>query len=114
LIMASNSMESLDHNDIQRMCRNTIALQQTLSSITASREPALDHARNFYEMFYLQPDEIISNIIEKGAEFTELQYLNALQLICKNRGQNGENNLSYYQQKLSDILGTKPSQGITV
>lgn len=112
LIMASNSMESLDHNDIQRMCRNTIALQQTLSSITASREPALDHARNFYEMFYMEPDEIITNIIEKGAQFTEMQYLNALNLICKNR--NGENNLSFYQQKLADILGAKPSQGITV
>lgn len=107
-------MESLDQSGIQRMCRNSIALQQTLSSITASREVALDHARNFYEMFYMDPEEIITNIIEKGAQFTEMQYLNALQLICKNRGQNGDINLSVYQQKLSDILGTKPSIGITV
>lgn len=106
-------MESLDQNGIQRMCRNAIALQQTLSSITASREVALDHTRHFYEMFYMEPDEIITNVIEKGAQFTEMQYLNALKLIC-NRGQNGENNLSMYQQKLSDILGTKPSIGVTV
>lgn len=107
-------METLDHSGVQRMVRNAIALQQTLSSITASREVALDHARTFFEMFYKDPDEIFTGIIEKGPQFTEMQYLNALQLICKSRGQNGEQNLSMYQQKLSDILGTKPSLEVTV
>ena len=56
LIMAANSMEYIDTAGVQRMCRNALALQQTLSSITASREVALDYARSFYEMFYLDPD----------------------------------------------------------
>lgn len=49
-------METIDQASVQRMCRNAMALQQTLSSITASREVALDHARNFYEMLYMDPE----------------------------------------------------------
>lgn len=56
LIMASNYMETIDQASVQRMCRNAMALQQTLSSITASREVALDHARSFYEMLYMDPE----------------------------------------------------------
>ncbi|XP_059607567.1 exocyst complex component 4 [Phlebotomus argentipes] len=114
LIMASNSMEVIDQVSVQRMCRNAQALQQTLSSITATREVALDHARNFYEMLYMKPEEILSQIVEKGAQFTEMQYLNALQLICKNRGVTDQNMLATYQQKLSDLLGPKPPLGVTV
>lgn len=56
LIMSSNYMDRIDQHGVQLMCRNAMALQQTLSSITASREIALDHARNFYEMFYMDPE----------------------------------------------------------
>lgn len=49
-------MERIDEAGVQRMCHNAMALQQTLSSITASREVALDHARNFYEMLYMTPE----------------------------------------------------------
>ncbi|XP_050068391.1 exocyst complex component 4 isoform X2 [Anopheles maculipalpis] len=114
LIMAANSMEYIDHSGVQRMCRNALALQQTLSSITASREVALDYARSFYEMFYLDPEEILTSIVEKGAQFTEMQYLNALQLIFRNRGIVDPAVVGSYQQKLSDLLGTKPALGVTV
>lgn len=73
LIMASNSMESLENHAIQQMIRNSLALQQTLSSITATREHQLDHARKYYEMLYKEPEEIIKDITEKGAKYTELQ-----------------------------------------
>jgi hypothetical protein len=66
-------MESLNNHSIQQMIRNSLALQQTLSSITAQREHQLDHARKYYEMLYKQPDEIIKDITEKGAEYSELQ-----------------------------------------
>lgn len=49
-------METIDEANIQRMCRNALALQQTLSSITATREVALDQARNFYELLCMNPD----------------------------------------------------------
>lgn len=56
LITASNYMDSIDQAGVQKMCRNALALQQTLSSITASREVALDQARNYYEMLYMDPE----------------------------------------------------------
>lgn len=49
-------MDHIDQGCVQRMCRNAIALQQTLSSITATREVALDQARIYYEMLYMDPD----------------------------------------------------------
>lgn len=49
-------MERIDNAGVQKMVRNALAIQQTLSAITASREVALDYARTFYEMFYLDPD----------------------------------------------------------
>ncbi|XP_036331809.1 exocyst complex component 4 [Rhagoletis pomonella] len=114
LIQASNYLENIDQATVQRMCRNSLALQQTLSNITASREVALDQAKNFYELLCMEPDDILTNIVEKGAQFTEMQYLNALQLSCKARGITESNVLASYQQRLSDILGAKPSTGIVV
>lgn len=54
-------METIDQGSVQRMCRNAIAIQQTLSSITASREVALDQARNYYEMLYMDPEVSIAS-----------------------------------------------------
>lgn len=56
----------------------------------------------------------MNSIVERGAQFTELQYLNALQLICKSRGKTDQNTIAAYQRKLSDILGIKPTLGVTV
>ncbi|XP_037947074.1 exocyst complex component 4 [Teleopsis dalmanni] len=114
LIQASNYLENIDQVTVQRMCRNSIALQQTLSNITASREVALDQAKSFYELLCMEPDEILTAIVEKGPQFTEMQYLNALHLSCKARGITDSNALASYQQKLSDILGAKPSTGVVV
>lgn len=38
------------------MCRNIFALQQTLTNITMAREIALDHARQYFELFYHTPE----------------------------------------------------------
>lgn len=69
-------MESLDSHSIQQMIRNSLALQQTLSSITAQREHQLDHARRYYEMLYLDAEDIIKEITSKGPKYTELQVIN--------------------------------------
>lgn len=74
--------------------------------------PEAGYVRFFIRILSLQ--EILANIIEKGAQFTEMQYLNALQLSCKAKGITDSNTVAAYQQKLSDILGTKPCDGVTV
>lgn len=56
LIQASNYIEQIDQITIQRICRNANAIQQTLSNITASREVALDQAKQFYELLCMEPD----------------------------------------------------------
>lgn len=52
--------------------------------------------------------------MERGAQYTELQYLKALELSFKEKGRSDSNMLATYQQKLSDILGTKPTAGVVV
>lgn len=69
LIMASNSLEIVDQASVQRMCRNAIALQTTLSSITATREVALDNARNFYEMLYSNPEVCLLSFFSNALLF---------------------------------------------
>lgn len=49
-------MKLIDEAGIQRMCRNVFALQQTLTNITMTREVALDHARHYFELFFLTPE----------------------------------------------------------
>ena len=68
------------------MCRNIFAIQHTLTaSITGRRELALDQAKTFYELFNLTPKELLSSIVERGAMFRELDYMNALQLMHRYR-----------------------------
>lgn len=111
LISSSQYMEHIDELGIQRMCRNVFALQQTLTNITMVRELALDHAKHYFELFYLTPEEILNGIMEKGPEFSELEYMNAFQLL--NRSQLGKDQgmVNIHLEKLSDILG---EVGVTV
>lgn len=56
LISSAQYMKVIDEAGIQRMCRNIFALQQTLTNITMTREVALDHARHYFELFFLTPE----------------------------------------------------------
>jgi exocyst complex component 4 len=56
LISSVQYIDCIDEGGIQKMCRNIFALQQTLTNITMTREIALDHARHYFELFYLGPE----------------------------------------------------------
>ncbi|KAK4881071.1 hypothetical protein RN001_004390 [Aquatica leii] len=111
LISSSQYMTHIDDTVIQRMCRNVFALQQTLTNITMTREVALDHARHYFELFFLTPEEILNGIVEKGPEFSELEYMNAFQLLQRSKGIKGTAVVNRYMERLSDILG---EVGVTV
>lgn len=123
-------MQIIDEVVIQRMCRNIFALQQTLTNITMSREVALDHARHYFELFFLTPEvgsgliifwvdlivffsfqEILNGIVDKGPEFSELEYMNALNLLHRSKAGKEMSPVVVYLERLSDILG---EVGITV
>ena len=82
LISSAATIKKINSNGVKKMCRNIFAIQHTLTaSITGRRELALDHAKSFYELFNLTPKELLSIIVERGAIFRELDYINALQLL---------------------------------
>ena len=56
LMSSTQYLERIDEGGIQKMCRNIYALQQTLTNITLSREVAMDHARHYFELFYMKPE----------------------------------------------------------
>ena len=56
LISSAQYIDHIDERGIQKMCRNIFALQQTLTNITMAREIALDHARQYFELFYHTPE----------------------------------------------------------
>lgn len=64
-------------------CRNILALQQCIAGITLTRESDLDHARQYYELLYLRPQEVTKLIRERGIKFSEPEYVHLLKLKCK-------------------------------
>ena len=82
LISSASTIKKINSNGVKKMCRNIFAIQHTLTaSITGRRELALDQAKTFYELFNIAPKEMLNNIVERGALFRELDYMNALQLM---------------------------------
>lgn len=80
LINSIQFLKKMNENGIKKMCRNIFAIQQNLTNITMSRESDLDHARQYYELLYMSSDAIIDGIAEKGAQFTEQEYVQLFQL----------------------------------
>lgn len=139
LISSAQYLQVINDAGIQRMCRNIFALQQTLTNITMTRELALDHARHYFELFFLTPEvstdlfiyhcrqfrcnhlvyvlskrcfqEILNGIVDKGPEFSELEYMNALQLLNRSQKNKDSSSVTVHLERLSDILG---EVGVTV
>ena len=87
LISSAATIKKINSNGVKKMCRNIFAIQHTLTaSITGRRELALDQAKTFYELFNMSPKEMLNSIVERGAVFRELDYMNALQLMHRYRG----------------------------
>ncbi|CAH0552753.1 unnamed protein product [Brassicogethes aeneus] len=105
LISSAQYMQHINESGIQRIIRNIFALQQTLTNITMTREVALDHARHYFELFCITPEEILNGIVEKGPEFSELEYMNALQLLNRSKSAKDIGSVSVHLERLSDILG---------
>jgi len=112
LISSAATVKKINSNGVKKMCRNIFSVQQTLTtSITGRREVALDRAKTFYELFNFTPGELLTNIVERGAIFSQLDYINVLQLINRSQPRPDNETLSKNIEKLSEILngaGARP------
>lgn len=112
LISSAATIRRINNNGVKKMCRNIFAVQHTLTaSITGRRELALDRAKHFYELCNLTPKEILNSLVEKGAMFKELDYINIFQLLNRSSQHPDQNILAQNTAKLSDILN---NVGVTV
>ncbi|XP_064465893.1 exocyst complex component 4-like isoform X2 [Ornithodoros turicata] len=83
LITSTSRIQRVNENGIKKVCRNIFAIQQNITSITMNREVALDHARQYFELFYHTPEDVLNLIVEHGSQFQEREYENVLQLLHK-------------------------------
>lgn len=100
-----------------RKCAETFLLFSitVTASITGRRELALDQAKIYYELFNLTPKELLTSIVERGAVFKELDYMNALQLLHRSASHPDPTALTQNIEKLSQILrGVVARPGVTV
>lgn len=81
LINSTSTLQKINENGIKKVCRNIFAMQQNLTSITMNREVAMDYARQYFELFYHTPEDILNSIVEHGSQFQEMEYKNVLLLL---------------------------------
>lgn len=104
LINSASTIKRINENGVKRMCRNIFAIQQNLTTITMSREVALDHARQYFELFYHTPEEVLNIIMERGPQFQEIEYVNVLQLIHRSQPGSDPTVLDLQLSRLQEIL----------
>jgi exocyst complex component 4 len=56
LVGCAEHILRINENGVKKMCRNIFAIQKTLSDITHQPEQAMDHARQYYELFTNSPE----------------------------------------------------------
>lgn len=59
LIGGAEHIQRINDNGVKKMCRNIYAIQRTLCEITNQPEHAMDHARQYYELFTLTPEVVL-------------------------------------------------------
>uniref|UniRef100_A0A8D8V530 Exocyst complex component Sec8 n=2 Tax=Cacopsylla melanoneura TaxID=428564 RepID=A0A8D8V530_9HEMI len=96
----------IDQSDVNKMGRHIYTLQQSIASITMSREISLDQTRRYFHLLTLSPDEILNDILESGPQYTDLEYMHALQLIhrCRTRAASPTTDPNIHMNRLNDIL----------
>ncbi|XP_021371891.1 exocyst complex component 4-like isoform X1 [Mizuhopecten yessoensis] len=97
-------LPKINENGIKKMCRNLFAIQQNLTNISMSRETDLDMARQYYELLYLNQDDILTAIAEKGAQFTYTEYCQLIQLYHRSHPGGDPNQLDKRMQRLREII----------
>lgn len=104
LVNCTSNIKRINENGVKKMCRNIFAIQQNLTSITMSREVALDRARQYFELFNHGAEEILNMIVENGPQFQELEYITALHLLHRSKPGSDPKTLNHNLDRLQEIL----------
>ncbi|BFZ01691.1 hypothetical protein BsWGS_04729 [Bradybaena similaris] len=104
LINSVQFLKKINENGIKKMCRNILAIQQNLTNITLTRESDLDRARHFYEMLYLNPDDILNSVAEKGPQFTLNEYQQLISLYHRSFAGNSVSVQDARMQRLHSVM----------
>lgn len=91
-------------NGVKKICRSINSLQSCLSKITLIREKDLDRARQYFEMLYLNDEEILHQISELGKKFSEQEYASALRLLAHSSQPFNEARLQHRLRQLRDLF----------
>ncbi|UYV72880.1 EXOC4 [Cordylochernes scorpioides] len=97
-------LNKINENGVKRICRNIHALQQSQTSITKTREVALDRARQYYELLYQTSEEVLNSILDYGPQFQEMEYTNILKLIHHSNPNFDQYSLDQDLRRLLEIL----------
>lgn len=104
LITSVSHIKKVNRNGVKKMCQNIFTIQQELANIAQPRESALDLARQYFEMFYLNGDEILKLVLEQGRVFKESEYMAALDLLSRCAVTMDKSLLDIRKNKLRQIL----------
>lgn len=106
LINSVVHIKKINENGVKRMCKNIFSIQQQLTGITMNREIALDYCRQYFELFSNNncPEDLLSEIVEKGAVFQASEYLNAINLMHRSLSGRDSHMLETAQRRLAEML----------
>ncbi|CAM0140394.1 unnamed protein product [Umbelopsis sp. WA50703] len=106
-LMISNAtyIKRLNHNGVQKMIRNILALQQNLLSVLpASQCAPMERGREYYSLFGLGPERMTQEIQNKGPRFTFDEYRDILRLMCDVSQQDNEVMVEDTKSSVSDEI----------
>ncbi|TYI07667.1 hypothetical protein ES332_A10G242500v1 [Gossypium tomentosum] len=83
-IKALADFKSINLFGVQQICRNSIALEQTLAAIPSidseAAEQKLEHVRTYYELLNMTSEALLTFVTEHEHLFTPSEYINLLKV----------------------------------
>uniref|UniRef100_A0A2S2QBK2 Exocyst complex component Sec8 n=1 Tax=Sipha flava TaxID=143950 RepID=A0A2S2QBK2_9HEMI len=105
LVNQTRSIEIVDEIAIRKIIRDITMLKYNITAMLGASQVTLEKTVHYYELLLCTPKEILEEILEKGAEYSETEYMNLLQIVHRSN-KNTEETVSLQNdlKRLSDIL----------
>ncbi|KAL5242221.1 hypothetical protein ACI65C_009631 [Semiaphis heraclei] len=84
LVNHTRNIEIIDEIAIRKIIRDITMLKYNIAAMLGASQVTLEKTVHYYELLLCTPKEILEEILEKGAGFSEAEYLNLLQIVHRN------------------------------